>query len=77
MLKIIAVLILIYVFFKALGMIFRTVIGGSSDKSRGARYSSTQSNRRTGREGDINVDHSPNKRKDYDGGEYVDYEEVD
>lgn len=56
-------------------MIIKTVIGGGVDADRGARYSSAQ---KTGRQGDINIDHNPNKGdKGYKGGEYVDYEDVE
>ena len=74
MLKLLALLILIWIFFRALGMIFRTVIGGNNDHKR-TRYSNFNSPKP---EGEINVDHNPNKtNKGYEGGEYVDYEDVD
>ena len=76
MLKIIALLILIWVFFKAMGMIFRTVIGGP-DVNRNTRFDNSR-NRQSKQDGDIRVEHDPNKtNKGYEGGEYVDYEEVD
>lgn len=74
MLKILALLVLIFIFFKAVGMVFRLLLG-TGDVNRTQRYSSTQSQRK--REGSINVDHNPNSsNKGYKGGEYVDYEEV-
>ena len=74
MLKLLALLVLIWIFFKALGMIIKTVIGGTNT-NRETRYSNSNGHRR---EGDIKVDHNPNKSsKGYDGGEYVDYEDVD
>ena len=76
MIKILALLVLIWVFFKAVGMIFRTVLG-SSDQNRGRRYTG-YSEQQGKKAGDIHVDHSSKKdSKGYDGGEYVDYEEVD
>lgn len=76
MIKLLALLVLIWVFFKAVGMIFRTVLG-SSDQNRGNRYAGN-SEQRGKKAGDIHVDHSPKKgSKGYDGGEYVDYEEVE
>ena len=73
MFKLLAVFILIWIFFKALGMIIKTVIG--SDTNRQTRYSNSNSNRQ---KGDISVDHNPNKsNKGYEGGEYVDYEDVE
>lgn len=74
MLKIIALLILIWVFFRALGMIFRTLLG-STDQNRRSRYGNDYSG--STKKGNINIDHDPNqKKKGYDGGEYVDYEEI-
>jgi len=73
MFKFLALLILIWIFFKAIGQIFKAVIGGPDSKRR-SRYNSEGSRH----QGDINVDHDPNKsKKGYEGGEYVDYEEVD
>ena len=75
MLKLIALLLLIWFFFKAIGMIFRTVLGSAED-NRSSRYGNNHSGNR--RKGNINIDHDPNKsKKDYQGGEYVDYEEID
>ena len=74
MLKLLALLVLIWIFFKALGMIIKTVIGGNNDNRR-TRYSDFSNPKQ---KGGINVDHNPNKtNKGYEGGEYVDYEDVD
>ncbi len=74
MLKLLALLVLIWILFRALGMIIKTVIGGNNNNRR-TRYSNSSNPKR---EGDINVDHNPNKtNKGYEGGEYVDYEDVD
>jgi hypothetical protein len=76
MLKIFALLLLIWVFFKALGMIFRTVLG-SADQERSGRFGNDYSGNSRKR-GDVNIKHDPNKsQKGYDGGEYVDYEEIE
>jgi len=74
MLKILAILVLIWIFFKAIGQIFKTVFG-ISDTNRSTRYNTRQ--RRNPE--DINIDYDPNdnRNKGYKGGEYVDYEEVD
>jgi hypothetical protein len=75
MFKLLALFVLIWIFFKALGMIIRTLFGGGTKGNRKTRYSSSG---QTGRKDGINVDHNPNKsNKGYDGGEYVDYEDVD
>jgi len=74
MFKLLALFVLIWIFFKALGMIIKTLIGGNKS-ARQSRYSNSS---RTKHVGDINVDHNPNKsNRGYDGGEYVDYEDVD
>jgi hypothetical protein len=74
MLKLLALLVLIWILFRALGMIIKTVIGRTNDNRR-TRYSNSSNPKQ---EGDINVDHNPNKtNKGYEGGEYVDYEDVD
>jgi hypothetical protein len=73
MFKLLALLVLIWIFFKALGMIIKMVIGTNTNKE--TRYTSSNNHKQ---DGDINVDHNPNKsNKGYKGGEYVDYEDVD
>ena len=74
MFKLLAIFVLIWIFFKALGMIIKMVFGGNSDNKQ-TRYNNPNNPRH---KGDINVDHNPNKsNKGYEGGEYVDYEDVD
>ena len=74
MFKLLAIFVLIWILFKALGMIIKTVIGGT-DSNRSTRFSNSGNHRR---KGDINIDHDPNKsNKGYEGGEYVDYEDIE
>lgn len=74
MLKLLAIFVLIWIFFKALGVIIKMVFGGA-DSGKSTRYANSNSRKQ---EGDIKVEHNPNKsNKGYDGGEYVDYEDVD
>ena len=74
MFKLLAIFVLIWIFFKALGMIIKMVFGGNSDTKQTRSYTANNSRHK----GDINVDHNPNKsNKGYEGGEYVDYEDVD
>ena len=74
MFKLLAIFVLIWIFFKALGMIIKMVFGGNSDNKQTRSYTANNPKEK----GDINVDHNPNKsNKGYDGGEYVDYEDVD
>ena len=74
MFKLLALFVLIWIFFKAIGMVIKMVVGGS-DETKKTRYSNTGNSRQ---KGDINVDHNPNKsNKGYEGGEYVDYEDLD
>ncbi len=74
MFKFFALLILIWIFFKAIGQVFKIFIAGS-DTNRKTRYTNTK---RTRHEGGVQVDNNPAKaKKDYKGGEYIDFEEVD
>lgn len=74
--KLLFFLLLLWVLVKAVGMIFRSSLGGSMD-SRANRFGDSQPGRGT-RQGNVNVDHNPNNSdKGYKGGEYVDYEELD
>lgn len=55
-------------------MIFRSMLGG--DTNRTQRFGENRGKPR--QKGNINIDHDPNKsNKGYEGGEYIDYEEVD
>jgi hypothetical protein len=75
MFKILALFVLIWIFIKAVGTVLKMVIGGSTNTNKHTRYSNSSGHRP---KGDINVDHDPNKSsKGYEGGEYVDYEDVD
>ena len=73
MLKILALLILIWIFFKALGQIFKALLG--SDANKTTRYTTNHQHKKEG----VHVDYDPNTKgsKGYEGGEYVDYEEVE
>ena len=81
MLKILIILVLIgYVFYKATSFLFNGLFRGFV-KNEG--YSNQQGHYRSSRKtkgGNVNIDSVPNsksgKAKGYDGGEYVDYEEV-
>ena len=76
MLKILAVLVLVWVLFRAVGMIFRTLLGVDSSRNTSQRQKSTQ--REPKQKGEINIEHNPNdSKKGFEGGEYVEYEEVD
>lgn len=78
MLKIFAILALLYFFFRSVGHVVRMIFG--STVSRPQNPYSNQQKRRTTREG-LHVDSIPNSKKsrktDFKGGDYVDYEEVD
>lgn len=77
MLKLIAILVLIYFFFRSVGYIIRLLIGGGASTQRHNPYTSQQ--KRQTKEG-LNIDNVPKdqkKRKDFRGGDYVDYEEVE
>jgi hypothetical protein len=74
MFKLLALLVLFWILFRAVGMVIKMVIGSNPD-TRQTRYSNPNNPKR---KGDINIDHNPKKsNKGYEGGEYVDYEDVD
>ena len=74
MLKLLALFVLIWIFFKALGVIIKMLFG-RADTGRSTRYANPNNRKQ---EGDIKVEHNPNKSNPgYEGGEYVDYEDVD
>lgn len=75
MLKFLIILVLlIYTFYKVASFLFKIVFGGvQRNEFRSYDHQSKQTN------GKVNVDRAPSKRKKdggYQGGEYVDFEEV-
>jgi hypothetical protein len=74
LLKLLALLIVIWIFFKAIGQIFKVLLG-RPDVNRSTRYTDTKQRKKEG----INVEYDPKAKdkKGYEGGEYVEYEEVD
>lgn len=81
MLKLLAIILLVFLFFRSLGFIIRYVLRGTIG-SRGQQDFSRPESRRPS-DGNVNVDYVPEDRKrkgkskkDFDGGEYVDYEEI-
>lgn len=78
MLKLIAILVLIYFFFRSVGYIVRLLLGGGASTHRQHNPYTSQQRRQT-KEG-LHIDNIPKeekKRKDFRGGDYVDYEEID
>jgi len=81
MLKFLAIVALLYFFFKSVGHVMRLVFGGGAQNrtQQNNPYTRAQQQQRTTREG-LHVDSMPNKekqKKDFKGGDYVDYEEVE
>ncbi len=80
MLKFLAIVALLYFFFKSVGHVMRLVFGGGVQSRSQQNPYTRQQQRRTTREG-LHVDSMPNQQKkktdDYKGGDYVDYEEVE
>ena len=78
MLKIIAILFLLYFFFRSIGHVVRVIFGRGATTRTHNTYTNQQRSRTT-REG-LHVDSMPNSQKrktDFKGGDYVEYEEVD
>ncbi|MCB0494555.1 MAG: DUF4834 family protein [Cyclobacteriaceae bacterium] len=79
MLKIIAILVLLYFFFRSIGFVIRLLLGGGMTARNQNPYTNQQQRRQT-RDGDLHIDNVPKQskeRKEFRGGDYVDYEEVD
>ena len=78
MLKILAILALLYFFLRSVGHVVRMIFG--STVSRAQDPYANQQRQRTSREG-LHVDSAPKGQKtrksDFKGGDYVDYEELD
>ena len=82
MIKVIAILFLLYFFLRSIGFIVRMFLGPGNPNSgffgQNARPARPGPTRKTQPKGsNLNVEHPPQKSKDYDGGEYIEYEEVD
>ena len=78
MLKLLAFLLFCVMILRGVGLLFRYLLRGTSTNRPGQRYA--QQARRPA-DGNVNVDFVPNdkeqKKGKFDGGEYVDYEDVD
>lgn len=78
MLKLIAILVLIYFFFRSVGYIIRLLLGGGMAARNQNPYARHEHKKQT-RDG-LHIDNVPKddkERKEFRGGDYVDYEEVD
>lgn len=78
MLKVIAILFLLYFFFRSVGHVVRVIFGGGATTRTQNPYTNQQRSRTT-RDG-LHVDSMPkskNKKPDFKGGDYVEYEEVE
>jgi len=82
MLKFLIIVLLFgYLFFKLLGLVFKYILGGASTSSNSQRNQNySQQNGKRPSDGNVNVDYVPKKdrrkKKDFDAGEYVDFEEI-
>lgn len=82
MLKFLIITFLVgYLIFKLLGFVFRLVLKSSA--SSYGQHQSQQQNRYEGKkptDGNVNIDYVPKKdqrdKKNFKGGEYVDFEEI-
>ena len=77
MLKILAIIVLCIFFFRTVGFFVRLLFGGTIANKTNTGY---QTNRRKSSNGNLHVDRGPNqskKKKDFKGGEYVDFEDLD
>lgn len=69
-----------YLFYKIGGLLFRA-LSGTLGANRSDKSFSNGQQRKKPRDGNVNIDYVPNdkkkSKKSYDGGEYIDYEELD
>lgn len=78
MLKLLAFFLLIFFFFRMIGFALRFLLGGftASKVNQTGNY-----NKNKPRDGNVNIDYVPGtkqkKGKNFNGGEYVDYEELE
>ena len=85
MLKFLLIVILVgFLLFKVLGLFFRVLLGGSAtERSHGRAHQNQYNSSKRNADGNINIDYVPGNGKEkkapknFKGGEYVDYEEVD
>ncbi|ELR69917.1 hypothetical protein C900_04440 [Fulvivirga imtechensis AK7] len=84
MLKFFIIVFLIgFLAFKVLGLFFRVLLGGSAaDRSGQRSYQNQQYQSGRSTDGNVNIDYVPNGKskgtsKEFKGGEYVEYEEID
>ena len=75
MLKILAILVLIYFFFRSVGYVLRLFLGSGPQRSSFGQGQRPQRSRP--KNSNLNVDRDPQSKKQFDGGEYIDYEEVE
>lgn len=64
---------------KVLGLFFRVLAGGSTSRPNQRGYQQQYQSGRS-KDGNVNIDYVPNGSKapkNFKGGEYVDYEEID
>ncbi|SOE23880.1 hypothetical protein SAMN06298216_4256 [Spirosomataceae bacterium TFI 002] len=78
MLKIIFVIVLVIAFVAPVRRFLFWLIVGKQLTKEQKRYNQQTQKSQTKREGEINVDYVPNsnKKDDFKGGQYIDYEEV-
>lgn len=79
MLKLIAILVLIYFFFRSIGYVIRLLLGGGMAAKNQNPYTGHQHRKKQTSDG-LHIDNMPKdgkQRKEFRGGDYVDYEEVD
>lgn len=80
-LKLILILVLVaYLFFKIGGYLFGLLFRGAQEFNRGYHADQPRADSRKAPNSNLNIDHIPQKdtadKKNFGGGEYVDYEEI-
>lgn len=80
MLKLLALIFLFVLFLRSIGYVLRMLFGSGLAGKTSREFRGEQARRKRPRSGNVDIDYVPNKKdkkgKEFDGGDYVDYEDV-
>jgi len=80
MLKLLAIVFLFVLFLRSIGFVLRLLFGSGLAGKTSKEFREGQGRRKRPSKGNVDIDYVPNKKdkkgKGFDGGDYVDYEDV-
>ena len=80
MLKLLALIFLFVLFLRSIGYVVRMLFGSGLAGRTSREFHEEQGRRKRPKGGNVDIDYVPNKKdkkgNEFDGGEYVDYEDV-